>query len=138
VRLDFLCWTPGMEALIATAMLTTTSGAQPSTLFKRLEGDEDRVWGVVSKIEAQHGSVLEHNRLDWLLEASEREVLDLLLRWRYFNVSKLGSDRWLLSANLRTVIEYVSEIKDDLSRMLMESMMLVAPALHDFIWRLQI
>jgi len=138
LRLDLLGWTSGIEALIATAMLTTTSGAQPSTLFKRFEGDEARVRGVVSKIEAQHGSVLEHNRLDWLLEASECEVLDLLLRWRYFNVSRLGGDRWLLSANLRTVVEYIGEVEDNLSKMLMESIMLVAPTLHDCIRRQQV
>lgn len=129
MKLDLVYHTPDVETLIATAMLTTTSGAKPSTLYNRLIEKKERVAEVVGRLEAQHGSTLEHNRLVWLLEAAEDEVLDLALRSRFLTITKLGSDRWLLSANLRTVVELAGD-DDSFSRLLAESIREVAPNLN--------
>jgi len=129
LKLDLVYHTPDVEALIATAMLTTTSGAKPSTLFNRLKGKTERVPDVVGRLEAQHGSTLEHNRLVWLLEASEGEVLDMALRSRFLAITKLGDGCWLLSANLRTVLELAGD-EDPLARSLAESIQEVAPNLN--------
>ena len=127
MKLDLVYHTADVETLIATAMLTTTSGAKPSTLYNRLT--EKRVADVVGRLEAQHGSTLEHNRLVWLLDATEGEVLGLALRSRFLAMTKLGDDRWLLSANLRTVVELAGD-DDPFARSLAESIQEVAPNLN--------
>lgn len=129
MKLDLVYHTPDVETLIATAMLTTTSGAKPSTLFNRLKEKKERVADVVGRLEAQHGSILEHNRLVWLMEAAESRVLDLALRSRFLAITRLGDDRWLLSANLRTVVELAGD-DDPFSRSLAESIREVAPNLN--------
>ncbi|MFA5868671.1 MAG: hypothetical protein WC941_03120 [Candidatus Bathyarchaeia archaeon] len=129
MNLRLLASTPAVETLIATAMLTTTSGAAPSTLFHRLSGEPAKVVDVVGHLEVQHGSILEHNRLSWLLEAEEGEVLKVLLKNRFFSFTRLGSRSWLLSANLRTVVEYQAE-GDEFGRMLLESIREVAPSVN--------
>ena len=130
LKLQILAHTPHVEALIATAVLTTTSGAKPSTLFDRLLDDPKRVEGIVGRLESHHGSVLEHNRLCWLVGGSEGEVLRILLRSRFIDVSKLGDSSWLMSCNLRTAIE-ISEGTGDLAEFLFEYVRAVAPTLHD-------
>ena len=129
MKLDLVYHTSDVETLIATAMLTTTSGAKPSTLYNRLKDKSGRVAEVVGRLEAQHGSTMEHNRLVWLLEASEGEVLDLALRSRFLALTRLGDDRWLLSANLRTVMELAGG-DDPFARSLTESIQEVAPSLN--------
>ena len=128
MKLDLIYHTPDVETLIATAMLTTTSGARPSTLYNRLK-EKKRVADVVGRLEAQHGSTLEHNRLVWLLEAAEGEVLEIALRSRFFTLTELGDDRWLLSANLRTVVELTVE-DDPFAKSLAASIHEVAPNLN--------
>ena len=129
MKLDLVYHTPDVETLIATAMLTTTSGAKPSMLYNRLKEKKERVADVVGRLEAQHGSTLEHNRLVWLLEAAEGEVLDLALRSRFLAITRLGDGRWLLSANLRTVVELARD-DDPIARSLAESIQEVAPNLN--------
>lgn len=129
MKLDLVYHTPDVESLIATAMLTTTSGARPSILYNRLIEKKRRVAEVVGRIEAQHGSTLEHNRLVWLLEAAEGEVIDLALRSRFLAITRLGDDRWLLSANLRTVVELAVE-DDPFAKSLAASIQEVAPNLN--------
>ena len=129
MKLDLVYHTPDAETLIATAMLTTTSGARPSTLYDRLKEKKGRVADVVGRLESQHGSTLEHNRLIWQLEAAEGEVLELALRSRFLTLTKLGDDRWLLSANLRTIMELASE-DDPFAETLTASIREVAPNLN--------
>lgn len=85
----------------------------------------------MGKIEVQHGSIFEHNRLDWLLEAREGEILKILLANRFFSVTRLGSDSWLLSANLRTILEYQVE-GDEFSGLLMSSIENLIPSAYAF------
>ena len=109
-------------------MLTTTSGAKPSVLYNRLMQKEERVLEIVGRLETQHGSILEHNRITWYVEADEGEILRLLLRNRYFTVTRLGARSWLMSSNLRAVLEYVSEW-DDFGIDLVDSIKEVAPTI---------
>jgi len=109
LKLRLLASTPSVETLIATAMLTTTSGAAPSSLYHRLIVNPAKVVEIVGRLEVQHGSIIEHNRLNWLLEAREEEVLKILLDNRFFTFTRFGSNQWLVSANLRAVVEYAAE-----------------------------
>ena len=127
MRLELVAFTPDLERLVATAMLTTTSGAGPSALFRGLGGRPGRVAEVVGGLESQHGSVLEHNRLVWLLEASGEEVLGLLLGSRFLQVSKLSGGRWLLSGNLRSVLELIEHGGGEIVDALIRSIGEVAP-----------
>ena len=127
MNLKVLTSTTHIETLIATAMLTTTSGARPSVLFNKLKGDAGRVRRLVDRIETQHGSILEHNRICWLMEASDSEVLELLLSSRFFTITRLGGSRWLLSANLRTIAEHANSRRGLFSDVFLESLKSVAP-----------
>lgn len=129
--LKFLTSTSHIEAVIATAMLTTTSGAKPSTLFNKLKADPERVKGLVGRIETQHGSILEHNRICWLMEASDSEVLEILLSNRFFMITRLGASSWLLSANLRTVSDFARSISGPFSETLIASLRTFAPNIYD-------
>ena len=135
MNLRLLASTPAVEAIIATAMLTTTSGASPSTLFHRLSTNPEKVAEVVGRLEVQHGSILEHNRFNWVLEASEGEVLKILLTNRFFTFTRLSSNRWLVSANLRTVLESQA-MGGDFPKLLLESISGVAPSIYAFARRM--
>jgi hypothetical protein len=136
LNLRLLASTPAVETIIATAMLTTTSGVAPSTLFHRLSTNPEKVAEVVERLEVQHGSILEHNRLNWFLEASEGEVLKILLTNRFFTFTRLSSNRWLVSANLRTVLESQA-MGGDFSKLLLESISNVAPSIYTFAGRMR-
>ena len=111
MRLKLLAVSPEVEAVIATAMLTTSSKRKPHEIFEDLRKRPDRVEKLLRKMILKHGSVLEHNRLVFLAEGSEEEILELLLTDRFFEVSRLGEGKWLVSCNLRTL---VSALADDL------------------------
>jgi hypothetical protein len=131
LKLRLLASTPNVETLIATAMLTTTSGAAPSNLYHRLSANPLKVAEIVGRLEVQHGSIVEHNRLNWLLEAEEGEVLKILLANRFFTFTRFGSNQWLVSANLRTVVEYAAE-RDEFGELLMESIKERLPSVYAF------
>ena len=129
MKLELICHTPDVETLIATAMLTTTSGAQPSTLYKRLKNNPEKARTAVERLELQHGSILEHNRFTWTLEATEGEVLRILLENRFFTFTPLGESKWLMSANLRTILEYSEKKRDGFGDALVDSVRELAPSL---------
>ena len=129
MKLELICHTPDVETLIATAMLTTTSGAQPSTLHKRLRNNPQKARTVVGRLELQHGSILEHNRFTWTLEATEGEVLGIILENRFFNFTPIGESKWLMSANLRTILEYSEKKRDGFGDALVDSVRGLAPSL---------
>ncbi len=132
MKLELICHTPDVETLIATAMLTTTSGAQPSTLYKRLKNNPKQARTVVGRLELQHGSILEHNRFTWTLEATEGEVLRIILENRFFNFTPIGESKWLMSANLRTILEYSEKKRDGFRDALVDSVRALAPSLKAF------
>jgi hypothetical protein len=131
LKLRLLTSTPGVDTLIATAMLTTTSGAAPSNLYHRLTANPEKVHDIVGRLEVQHGSILEHNRLCWLLEAGEGDVLKVALASRFFNFTRLGSNQWLVSANLRALVEYSAE-GDEFGNHLLESIKEKLPQVYAF------
>lgn len=120
--------------MIATSMLTTTSGAMPSTLYRRLLENQDKVEDIVGRVEVQHGNILEHNRLVWRMDADEDEVLPILLHSRFFNISPVD-DHWIISSNLRTLVEYHQTIGDAFSEQMVESIKEVSPRIYRFIRR---
>jgi len=132
VKLELICHTPDVETLIATAILTTTSGAQPSTLYKRLKNNPEEARTAVGRLELQHGSILEHNRFTWTLEATEGEVLRIILENRFFTFTPIGENKWLVSANLRTILEYSEKMKDGFGAALVDSVREFAPSLKAF------
>jgi hypothetical protein len=137
VNLRLLLSTPEIETVVATSMLTTTSGALPSTLYERLKKNPSKVKEIVGRVEAQHGSILEHNRLVWEIKATIEEVNEIMLDTSFLVFTKLSNDRWILSGNLRTVVEYY-KLKDcEFTRALVDSLTDVLPNLHSFIRRLR-
>lgn len=130
MRLELLSFTPHLEQVLVTAVLTTTTGSAPSRIFRRVMKSPERAKQVLQGLQLQHGSVLEHNRIDWLLEASDDEVLKILLLSRFFAVTKLHDELWLLSANLRTVLEVISSERGVLRDALLGSMSKFAPMMY--------
>jgi hypothetical protein len=135
MKLKLISHSPKIETLIATSMLTTTSGAMPSTLFYSLLEKPEKVHGLVSRVEVQHGNILEHNRFVWKLETSKEKILNILLKKKFFNITRVGKSTWLLSSNLRTLVEYHNIHKDDFSDLMVESIKNASPQLYDKIRR---
>ena len=129
MKLELICHTPDVETLIATAMFTTTSGAQPSTIYKRLKNNPKQARTAVGRLELQHGSILEHNRFTWTLEATEGEVFRIILENRFFIFTPIGENKWLMSANLRTILEYSAKKRDGFGDDLVDSVRELAPSL---------
>ena len=50
MKLSLIANSPDMETMIATSMLTTTSGAMPSTLYDRLKAKPEKVADIVGEI----------------------------------------------------------------------------------------
>lgn len=137
MKLRLIAHSSNIETMIATSMLTTTSGAMPSTLYNRLLAKPEKVADIVGRIEVQHGNILEHNRLTWRLEASRDTVLSILLANKFFNFTETGDDVWAVSCNLRTLVEYHQAHRDEFSEQLVESIKDVAPQIYGFIRRTQ-
>ncbi len=133
MKLELVAHTPNVETMIATSMLTTTSGAQPSALYDRLLNKPEKVRGLVGRAEVQHGNILEHNRLVWELEATGDEVLEATLDTKFLTFMRLGETRWLVSGNLRAVVEYAQQRKTPLTDALVASFRDVAPNVHGFL-----
>ena len=135
MKLHLIAHSPNIETMIATSMLTTTSGAMPSTLYNRLLVKPEKVADIVGRIEVQHGNILEHNRLVWTLEATRDEVLSIMLGSRFINITDAGDDQWAVSSNLRTLVEYNREHRDEFSELLVESIKKAAPQIYRYIRR---
>jgi hypothetical protein len=135
MKLRLVAHSPEIETTIATSMKTTTSGAMPSTLFNRFMDRPEKVADIVGRVELQHGNILEHNRLVWSLEASKDRVLSIMLRTRFLNFTELGDDRWVVSGNLRSIIELHLAHRDDFTDALVETIQDASPRIYDFISR---
>ena len=137
MKLHLVAYSPNIETIIATSMLTTTSGALHSILFNRLLDNPQKVNDVIGRIEVQHGNILEHNRLIWKLEANTDEVLDIILRSRFFNITRVSEGNWVVSGNLRTVVEYKIANENEFSEQLVQSIKEITPNIYKFIRRLK-
>ena len=134
MKLQLVSHSPDIETMIATSMLTTTSGAMPSTLFDRLKAKPEKVADIVGRVEVQHGNILEHNRLVWSLEASRENVLDVLLKTNFLNFTENG-DHWVVSGNLRSIIELHQMEPTEFTRALVETVKVASPRIYEFIRR---
>ena len=134
MKLQLVSYSPDIETMIATSMLTTTSGALPSTLFAKLKATPGKVADIVGRVEVQHGNILEHNRLVWSLEASRDEVLDVLLKTKFLNFTENG-DKWVVSGDLRAVIELHQSESTEFTRALVETVKVASPRIYEFIRR---
>jgi len=135
LKLRLVSHSPDIETTIAVSMKTTTSGATPSTLFSRFKDRPDKVADIVGRVELQHGNILEHNRLVWSIEASKNRVLDILLKTKFLSFTELGEDRWVVSGNLRSVIELHRSHRDDFTEALVKTIEEASPSICDFIRR---
>ncbi len=133
MRLRLVSYTPNIETLIATSMLTTTSGAQPSVLFERLINRPEKVKNVINRIEVQHGNILEHNHIIWELDATKDELLNILLNSKFFNVTKIADSKWLISTSLRTIVEYSQKYSDQFIEIIIDSIKEISPQIHKLI-----
>ncbi|MEM4726625.1 MAG: hypothetical protein QXD04_00015 [Candidatus Bathyarchaeia archaeon] len=138
LRLKLLSSTQNIEAIIATALLTTSTPSNPMDIYRRLLRDPEKIKALLNRVELHHGSLLEHNQLCWLLEASKDEVLEILMKSHFFYVTPLGELNWLVSSNLRTALRYVQRHKDEFSEALMETIRAVAPNLSEVLGRNEI
>ncbi len=134
MKLQLVSFSPDIETMIATSMLTTTSGALPSTLFDRLKSKPEKVADIVGRVEVQHGNILEHNRLVWSLEANRDEILDIMLRTKFLNITEIG-EKWVISGNLRSIIELHQLEQTEFTDALVETVKTASPRIYDFIRR---
>ena len=134
MKLHLVFHSPDIETMIATSMLTTTSGAMPSTLFDKLKAKSEKVADIVGRVEVQHGNILEHNRLVWSLDASKEEVLEVMLKTKFLNFTE-NSDKWVVSGNLRSIIELHQSESTEFTKALVETVKVASPRIYEFIRR---
>ena len=134
MKLHLVFHSPDIETMIATSMLTTTSGAMPSTLFDKLKAKSEKVADIVGRVEVQHGNILEHNRLVWSLDASKEEVLEVMLKTKFLNFTE-NRDKWVVSGNLRSIIELHQSESTEFTKALAETVKVASPRIYEFIRR---
>jgi hypothetical protein len=129
MKLQLIGFTTHLEEIVATAILTTTVKSTPSKIFRSLMMNPERVKSLIIGLSLQHKSVLEHNRINLLLEASDEEVLDLLLWSKFFDLTRLQGSIWLMSTNLKEIVRFVVSWKGPMREDLLESMKIFAPTM---------
>ena len=135
MELKLIASTPDVERLIATAVLTTCSRKTPQEIYEALGERREKVEKMMNEIILKHGSVLEHNRLVFLAEAEDGEVLELLLANRFVEATRLEPGRWLLSFNLRvalSLLKHDGDLPEGVREGLAEALRAVASTLY---WR---
>ena len=111
-----LSYEPDLERVCAAAMRSCYSPHPGYVLFnhtsqeKLLEGerifDAERIGGLLKRaLELGHYDILEHNSITWLAEVDEREILSLMESSKFFETSQIDEKRWLVSTNLRVLVE---------------------------------
>jgi len=134
MKLKLVACTPDVEELIATAALTTASRRTPQQIYEGLKEKKERVQKILKGIILKHGTVLEHNRLVFLAEADEHEILSTLLANRFFEVTRLGERTWLLSCSLRIALSVLMDspdVPEGLREGLSEAIKEVAPTIWE-------
>ncbi len=91
--------------------------------------DQERVGGLLKRaLELGHYDILEHNSITWLAEAEEKDILSLLDTSKFFETSRLDEKRWLITTNLRVVVELARKgPQQSLTRELVASLGTAAP-----------
>ena len=116
VRVQLISFEPELERVCAAAMRSCYSPHPGYDLFtytspdKALEGekvfDQERTSGLLKRsLELGHYDILEHNSITWLVEAEEDDILSLLDSSRFFETSRIDNQRWIVTTNLRVLVE---------------------------------
>ena len=141
MQVQLLSYEPDLERVCAAAMRSCYSPHPGYELFtytgegKTLEGekvfDQERVAGLLKRaLELGHYDILEHNSITWLVEADEKEILLLLNYSRFFETSRLDENRWLVTTNLRVVVELArGNNHSTLANQLVATLSLAAPSI---------
>lgn len=139
MRVRLLAYEPDMERVCAAAMRSCYSPHPGYQLFihispdRVLEGekifDQERVGGLLKRaLELGHYDILEHNSITWLAEADEKDILALLDTSRFFETSRLDENRWLITTNLRVLVELARKnAQRPLTKELVASLSTAAP-----------
>lgn len=107
MRVELVGVYPELARTCACAMRSCYSTWPAHRLF--LDRDafpETEVVRMLNKaVELGHLDVLEHGFATWLVEESPASVLDLLLRHRFFYVSRAGEGKWVITGTVRSLME---------------------------------
>ncbi len=134
-----VAYEPDLERVCAAAMRSCYSPHPGYELFthtdpdRTLEGekvfDPERISGLLKRaLELGHYDILEHNSITWLTEASEEEILTLLNSSKFIETSRLDEKRWLITTNLRVLVELARGDKQStMTRELVSSLTIAAP-----------
>lgn len=134
MKVKLVAWTPNLDLIAGAAARGCLSKKSAAELLES-EGKEKLKRSLRTAIERGHYSVLEHNRALWLVEGIEEcEILQLPKKHKFLEISKVGND-WVLSANLRSVLELAQTEKSELVDKLVESMCKLSPTLAEFLGR---
>lgn len=140
-----VAYEPDLERVCAAAMRSCYSPHPGYQLFthtnpdKTLDGekvfDDERISGLLKRaLELGHYDILEHNSITWIAEASGEEILTLLNSSKFFETSRLDEKRWLITTNLRVLVELArSNTQSSLSRELVSSLAIAAPNVSSFL-----
>lgn len=116
MHVQLVSYEPDLERVCAAAMRSCYSPHPGYELFaytspdKALEGekvfDHERIAGLLKRsLELGHYDILEHNSITWLVEAGENDILSLMNSSKFFETSRIDSDRWIVTTNLRVLVE---------------------------------
>ncbi len=134
-----VAYEPDLERVCAAAMRSCYSPYPGYRLFthtnpdETLEGekvfDAERISGLLKRaLELGHYDILEHNSITWVAEAREEEVLSLLNSSKFIETSRLDEKRWLITTNLRVLVELArGNTQSSLTRELVSSLTIAAP-----------
>lgn len=64
------------------------------------------------------------------MEGTESDVLDVILRHRFFSFTRISDSKWLLSTNLRNAFSYANDNRDSFGKALIDSLKDVIPTIH--------
>jgi hypothetical protein len=67
------------------------------------------------------------------MDATNDETLNILLNNRFFNITKIADSKWLISASLRTIIEYSQKYSDPFIEMIIDSIQDVSPKIQKLV-----
>ncbi len=120
MRVHLVAYEPDLERVCAAAMRSCYSPHPGYQLFthtspdKVLEGekvfDQERIGGLLKRaLELGHYDILEHNSITWLADAEEKEILSLMESSKFFEASRIDTQHWLLTTNLRVLVELARE-----------------------------
>ncbi len=143
MHVKLVSFEPDLERVCAAAMRSCYSPHPGYELFtytgthKVLEGekvfDKERVAGLLKRaLELGHYDILEHNSITWLADAEESEIVSLLNSSKFFETSKIGEKRWLITTNLRVLVELArGNNHKPLANELVSTLSLAAPSITE-------